>query len=107
MSPLVEVSYDVYLLGIRGPDPEVDPILAVHLNRVRAELLVELEVFAFFEEVDVVSGEKFMFDNRVHGRRSNRSRVPTLAKAYVSVRSVASAGSAIVTWKSVPSHLSA
>ncbi len=51
--PAVEVADDGDALGVRRPDGELRPRTAAGLHEVGAELVVELEVVAFFEEVDV------------------------------------------------------
>jgi len=55
--PAVEVADDGDIAGVRCPDGEVDAVGAVGAHRVGAELVVEVEVRALIEEVQVVVAE--------------------------------------------------
>ena len=52
--PAVEISHDINLLGIGRPDCEVRSSLSVHFNRVSAKVVIQLNVAAFIEQVEVV-----------------------------------------------------
>jgi hypothetical protein len=56
--PAVEVADDGDGGGVGGPDGEVGAVAAVDGEEVGAELVVEIEVVAFLEEVDVGVGEE-------------------------------------------------
>ena len=58
LAPLGERTHDADALGVRRPDGEVRPGLAVHLARMRAELLVQAVVRALVEEMQVVVSEE-------------------------------------------------
>src|SRR6185437_10747627 len=55
--PQIEVADDADAARIRRPDDEGDAVDAFHLYRMGAELVVELQVIAFAEQIEVEVGQ--------------------------------------------------
>ena len=56
--PAIEGARHEDLLGVRRPHGKIGPLRAVHFARVRAHVLVELDVAAFVKQVEVVIAEQ-------------------------------------------------
>src|SRR5690606_29261218 len=65
-TPVVEVPYDRYGLGGRGPNRKITTLLPLVFTQMRSQFFIEPKMFARLEEVDVEFGEKAMRDYLGH-----------------------------------------
>lgn len=56
--PVVERTEYGYTLRFRCPDGEIGPLNAVHRNKVRAKLVVEVKMGTLIEEIEIIQREK-------------------------------------------------